>query len=183
MQLKNSASAYGVLSIALHWLTALVVFTMFAVGLWMVDLDYTNQWYKTAPHLHKSVGVMLVAMVCFRFVWRMSHVRTESLANHKTWEKITAKIVHYVLYALIVLMFPTGYLITTAKGQSLEVFNLFSIPAVVDNISNLEDIAGEIHELIAFSIIGLVVAHMCGALKHHFIDKDATLKRMFGLQK
>ncbi len=181
MRIKNTKKTYGVVSVVLHWLTALFLLAMFVLGLWMVGLDYMDEWYKTAPHIHKSVGVVLVAAVCFRFVWRMSHARPASLPSHKPWEKLTSTVVHYVLYLLIVLMFPTGYFITTAKGQSLHVFNWFSIPAVVDNIRNLEDVAGEIHEIIAYTIIGLVVLHSLGALKHHFLDKDATLKRMLGL--
>lgn len=182
MQIKNTEKTYGLITIVLHWFSALFVFSMFALGLWMVGLDYMDLWYKTAPHIHKSVGVILVTGVCARFVWRMSHARPASLPSHKPWEKFTSKIVHYVLYLLILLMLPTGYLITTAKGQSLHVFNWFSIPSVVDNISNLEDIAGEIHWLIACAIMVLVSIHSLGALKHHFIDKDATLKRMLGLR-
>lgn len=182
MQIKNTEKTYGLVTILLHWLSALSVFSMFALGFWMVGLDYMDQWVKTAPHIHKSVGVIFVVVIFARFAWRMSHVRPASLPKYKPWENITSKIVHYVLYLLMVLMFPTGYLITTAKGQSLHVFNWFSIPSVVENISNLEDVAGEVHWLIACSIIGLVVVHSLGALKHHFYDKDVTLKRMFGLE-
>ncbi|MFL0802297.1 MAG: cytochrome b [Agarilytica sp.] len=178
MQLKNNASGYGVVSVGLHWLIAIAVFGLFAVGLWMEGLDYTDAWYKTAPHWHKSTGVIVIALVIFRFVWRMAQPRPEELPTHASWERWLARIVHYALYLLLFLMLPTGYLITTAKGQSLEVFNWFSLPATVVGIDNLEDIAGEIHELIAFSVMGIVVLHVCGALKHHIIDKDSTLRRM-----
>ncbi len=178
MQLKNSVTGYGLVSVILHWVVALAVFTLFAVGLWMEDMDYMDPWYKTAPHWHKSAGVLVICLVVFRFVWRMAQPRPEVLSTHASWERWLARLVHYGLYGLLFLMLPTGYLITTAKGQSLEVFNWFSLPATIVGIDNLEDLAGEIHELIAFSIIGIVVLHACGALKHHFVDKDSTLRRM-----
>ncbi len=178
MQFKNSQADYGVVSKVLHWLIAIAVFSLFAVGLWMEDLDYTNPWYKTAPHWHKSIGVLVVFFMVFRFVWRMMQPKPEELPTHAPWERWLACVVHYGLYLLVLLMLPTGYLITTAKGHSLDVFSWFSLPATIVGVDNLEDIAGEVHELIAFSIIGIVVLHACGALKHHFIDKDSTLRRM-----
>jgi len=146
----------------------------------MVDLDYYSEWYKTAPDWHRSIGVLLVGFIVLRLLWRWKNVTPAPLPEHAKWEKSAAHATHIILYILLLLMLPSGYLITTAEGQSLEVFNWFSLPATITNIDNLEDIAGEIHELLAYSIIALAVLHMLGALKHHFIDKDSTLKRMLG---
>jgi cytochrome b561 len=72
----------------------------------------------------------------------------------------------------------SGYLISTADGRAIDVFNLFSVPALVSGFDNQEDIAGLVHQIIAYSLIALVVLHALAALKHHFIDRDRTLKRM-----
>ncbi|WP_086932465.1 cytochrome b [Agarilytica rhodophyticola] len=183
MGLYDSRRCYGWISIILHWLTAITVFALFAVGLWMVDLDYYSNWYKQAPHLHKSVGVILILTVVFRICWRIKNVRPETPESHHRWEKSSAKIAHFSLYALLLFMLPSGYLITTAKGQGLDVFNWFTIPSLISGVDNLEDIAGELHELAAFGIIAIATLHGLGALKHHFIDKDNTLRRMLGLVK
>lgn len=180
MNIKNSDTQYGWLSITFHWLTAVTVICLYAVGLWMDNLDYTHPLYKTAPHLHKSFGVMLIILVLCRLAWRIYSPPPKPMPTHKTYEKVAAKIVHWLFYVLILLMFPAGYLITTAQGQSLEVFNWVDIPATITGIDNLEDIAGEFHELMAHLIILLVIFHAAGAVKHHFIDKDTTLMRMFG---
>lgn len=179
--LKNSSSQYGWLSIAFHWVTAIGVFALFALGLWMMSLDYYDAWYKQGPDLHRSFGVLLILLVVVRLLWRIFTPQPKPLANHKPWERIGAHIAHGLLYGLLILMFPTGYLITTAEGQALDVFSWFSIPATITDINLLADKAGEAHEIIAFTIIGLAGVHALGALKHHFIDKDSTLKRMLGL--
>ncbi len=181
--IRNSKTQYGWMSIFLHWLTALCVFGLFGVGLWMVDFDYYDPLYQVVPDLHKSVGVLLVTLLVFRFLWRELSTKPEHMRNHKPWEIRIAGIVHYVLYLLIFMMLPTGYLITTAKGQGLEVFNWFSIPATITGIDNLEDLAADTHEWLAYFIVGIVCLHALGALKHHFIDKDETLKRMVKLKK
>lgn len=154
------------------------VIGLFALGLWMDSLDYYDKFYREAPHIHKSVGVLLIVLVAFRFIWRQISVQPQPLSTHKRWEVVLAKIVHYVFYFILLCMLISGYLITTAEGDSLEVFNWFSLPSVIDTIPNLEDYAGEIHETLAFTLIGLVIVHALAALKHHFLDKDSTLKRM-----
>ena len=70
MQLRNSPSRYGVVSIVLHWGVALAVFGLFGLGLWMVGLDYYSPWRKAGPDLHKSIGLVLLAVMLLRVVWR-----------------------------------------------------------------------------------------------------------------
>ena len=70
MQWRNSPTNYGLTSIALHWLVALAVFGLFGLGFWMVGLTYYSSWYRTAPDLHKSIGVMLFMVMVLRVLWR-----------------------------------------------------------------------------------------------------------------
>ena len=58
MQWRNTAHRYGLVSVLLHWLIAAAVFGLFGLGLWMVGLDYYSSWYRTAPDLHKGIGVL-----------------------------------------------------------------------------------------------------------------------------
>ncbi|MCV2885075.1 cytochrome b [Aestuariibacter sp. AA17] len=174
--LKNSNSGYGWVSITLHWLTALTVIGLFAVGYWMVDLNYYSEWYQTAPHYHKSVGLLLAAVTLFRLAWKIQQPSPQLLGAR--WEKHLAKLGHIAFYILLFSLFMSGYLISTADGRSIEVFNWFSVPSMGEWIANQEDIAGEIHEWLAYSIIGLALLHALAALKHHVINKDNTLVRM-----
>lgn len=175
--MKNSENGYGWPHIAIHWLVALTVLSLFIVGLWMVGLSYYSPWYHRAPMIHQSVGVILVAVTLFRLFWRRYAGTPVSLSNHKAWEKRIAKLTHGILYLLIISMVFSGYLIATAKGQPFSFFGL-PIPAVVTGIENLEHNAANFHEVIAFAIVIIAALHGLAAIKHHFIDKDITLKRM-----
>ena len=73
-----------------------------------------------------------------------------------------------------------GYLISTADGRAIEVFGWFQVPATLYDLPEQEDIAGEIHELIAWALILLAGVHALAALKHHFINRDTTLLKMLG---
>lgn len=182
--LKNTPQSYGLVARVFHWLTAVAVFCLFGLGWWMVDLTYYSEWYKTAPDIHRSIGILLAITVTARLFWRIKNLEPEPLSSHKSWEIKTARLVHLLLYALLFSMFITGYLISTAKGHPIDVFSWFSIPAIITGddlgIKNLEDKVGEIHEILAYSLIGLATLHALAALKHHFIDRDLTLIRMTG---
>lgn len=178
MKVVDTASGYGVVSRVLHWSSALAVFALFALGWWMVDLGYYDEWYQTAPALHKSVGVLLAVLIVFRMVWRLRQTGPEPVLTHGAWNRFLAWAVKLLLYLLLVIISVSGYLITTAAGDDLLVFDLVRIPAVLTGIDNLEDLAGEVHEWVAWMLIGLGALHGAAALKHHFIDRDATLRRM-----
>src|SRR5690554_232836 len=86
MSLKNSEHHYGWLAVVLHWLVAAVVVGLFALGFWMVDLSYYDEWYRKGPDLHRSIGLILFAVVVFRLLWRFINTSPRPLASHKRWE-------------------------------------------------------------------------------------------------
>lgn len=178
---RNTTQSWGLLLILLHWITAVVVFGLYALGWYMVDLSYYDGWYNSAPFWHKSVGLMLMLFVIVRIVWRFIDAQPDALASHQPWERLIAKIVHIILYLMLLVIFVSGYLIATADGSAISFFGLFDVPSLVEGVDNLEDRAGEVHAWLADSLMVLVILHALAALKHHFIDRDNTLKRMLGV--
>ncbi len=174
----NSDSQFGRVSKVIHWLAAIAIFTLFGVGLWMVELTYYDSLYQTAPHYHKSVGVLVGLLMVIRVLWMLRAGKPKPLVSHQTWEVVLSKLTHVLLYLLVFAIVASGYLISTADGRELEVFNWFQIPAMGSLFENQEDIAGDIHEILAFTLVGLAVLHAAAAIKHHLIDKDSTLRRM-----
>ena len=164
--------------IIIHWVTALVVIGMFAVGVWMVDLTYYSEWYRTAPHWHKSTGLILAAVTLARLLMRTRTQRPERFGS--AVERILSSLGHAGIYVLLIAIFVSGYLISTADGRGIEVFNWFTVPGAGELFAEQSDIAGEIHEYAAYGLIGLVVIHALAAFKHHFISRDATLSQMTG---
>ncbi|CCQ11559.1 Cytochrome B561 [Pseudoalteromonas luteoviolacea B = ATCC 29581] len=174
--MKNTTHTYGWVAIALHWVSAVVVIGLFACGWWMVDLNYYSDWYKTAPFLHKSTGVLLFGLILFRLMWKVTNVSPSKIGN--ALEKRVASIAHAILYLLLLLICITGYLISTADGRGIEVFSWFTLPSFGAWFDKQADIAGLVHQYAAYALMGLVLLHVIAALKHHFINKDNTLKRM-----
>ena len=177
--LKNSSTAYGWIAIALHWFMALAVFSLFGLGLYMVELTYYDAWYKGSLDLHKSAGALLAVLLLVRVFWRVVNVVPNSADI--TGSKLEIKAAHYahlLLYVLMGLLMFAGYLISTADGRPIDVFGLFSIPALAFSFENQESIAGIIHEYLAWTLVLLSAGHGLASLKHHFINKNNTLIRM-----
>lgn len=182
MQLKNTPHQYGLIAIVLHWGLALAIPAMFVLGLWMVDLDYYDPWRKDAPEIHKSIGILMAILMIARLLWRWLNIRPDDEPGMRAWESRAAHLAHGLLYGLIFLIIVSGYLISTADGRAIEVFNWFQVPASITSLPEQEDTAGLIHKILAFGLIGLVLLHAAAALKHHFISKDNTLRKMLGLK-
>lgn len=169
---------YDVVTVVLHWLVAALVFGLFALGLYIVELTYYDPWYRMAPDVHKGIGVVLFLLVLFRLAWRLRQRQRHSGSN---WQRQAARVVQALLYVLLIAVPLSGYFISTADGRPLEVFGWFSIPSLVSSFENLEDIAGATHQLLAYALVGIALAHAGAAFNHHFITKDDTLRNMLGL--
>ncbi|MBY6033463.1 cytochrome b [Marinobacter daepoensis] len=181
MAAKNSEVAYGWAAIVLHWVAAVTIVALFALGYWMVDLSYYDPWYRQGPDIHRSVGILLFGVMAVRLLWRLFNRAPGPLPNHKRWEVISAHIAHGLLYLLVFVAMISGYLISTADGSSIHVFNWFEVPSMTGQIKGLEDTAGAVHYWSTWAIVVLAAIHALGALKHHLIDRDNTLRRMLGL--
>lgn len=169
---------YSRISRLFHWTSALLFIGLFAMGIWMRSLGYYDEWYQPAPELHKEIGIIFFVWMLARVIWRKLHPAPAPLSSHKAWEKKLAHIVHAALYVSIFIIMMSGYLIATADNRGIDFFGLFEVPVLINAFESQEDWAGFIHEYLAYAVMALVVLHAAGAIKHHVIDKDHTLKRM-----
>ena len=98
MSFTNTPERYGVISAALHWLSAIIVYGMFALGLWMVTLSYYDGWYHQAPELHKSIGILLMMGLVIRVLWRVISPPPGPLPSYSPMTRLAAKAGHLALY-------------------------------------------------------------------------------------
>ncbi len=183
MILRNTSTSYGTISILLHWLVAVAVIGLFVSGLWMVDLGYYDPWYNRAPALHRSVGIVVVFLVMARIAWRWVGGVPKPEPGTKRWENRVAHLVHLVLIFGVLAIAAAGYLMSTAKGAPIIVFDLFAVPATIHGLPGQADVAGDVHYWLAVALIGVAGLHALAAFKHHFVDRDATLLRMLGMRR
>ncbi|MGK0441050.1 MAG: cytochrome b561 [Pseudohongiellaceae bacterium] len=180
MQWLNSYKKYGLITVVLHWSLALLIITLFILGLWMVELDYYHSWYHRAPSLHKSFGLCLLALMLLRYGWRLLSLSPTAEPNLAIWEHHLSVLGQHLFYMLILVISGSGYLMVTSDGSGVAVFDWFELPALVSHIDQQEDVLGLVHYYVACGFMVLVVVHAFAAVRHHVIERDRTLLKMFG---
>ena len=175
--LKNTNRQYGNVSISIHWISAILVVGMFILGWWMLTLTYYDEWYRLGPWWHKSIGIALFVLTVLRLVWKQ--LNPSPAIEGTSLEKKGAKLGHGLLYTLLLVVMVSGYFISTADGSSISVFGWFDVPGYPLAIDNQEDLAGTVHWYAALTLIILAAGHALMAIKHHVINKDNTLRKMF----
>lgn len=181
MQARNSTTAYGWVSIVLHWFMAAALIGMYVVGDYMAGLDYYDKLYHVLPDWHKAFGVMLGGLLLVRVSWLYAQPRPQPLASPApAFSAVLAKLGHLGLYSLLLVILVSGYLIATAKGHGISVFGWFEIPALLPSDKDRGRLAGDVHEIAALLLVLLAGIHALAALAHHFYWKDRTLARMLG---
>ena len=161
-------------TIALHWTTAILVGLLWIIGQ-TVDFPPTPVLRTDYRSLHIVLGVALGIVLMARLAWRLTRRNNLPSIDHGLL-LVIARLTHWGLYALMLLAIGLGIATTWTRGDS--VFGLFSIPAFdPGNRALMREIHGW-HALAANAVLIVAGLHAAAALFHHFIMRDATLRRM-----
>ena len=175
---RDPERRYGRVARAVHWIIAALIVALIPLGWYMVGLEYYDPWSHDTLEIHRALGMVVLLLATIMISWRIAGRGTPATESRKQWEVIAAKITHYLLYALMLVVPVTGYIISTSAGAGVSIFGLFEVPAVLPKSVPLRDAAISVHYYVAYAGVALIVLHVAGALKHHFIDGDDTLRRM-----
>jgi cytochrome b561 len=171
-------SKYSKVAIALHWAVAILVLGNIAGA--MLTEDFPKESRAAVMALHKSFGIILLFLAVVRIGWRLTHrppAKPESLA---AWEVWSARIVHFLFYALIILLPLSGWIWMSASGKPISMFGLFDMPILpVEQSKELGKTMHDRHETMGLVMLGLAVLHIVGALKHQFMDRMPFIQRMW----
>lgn len=181
--LVNSEKSYGLMSRALHGIMLLGIFGLLGVGMYMVDLDKTDELRKQLFGMHISIGVLVLALALARVVWLKVSPAPKLPVGLGNSEKLLTTVSKSLMYLLMLAIPLVGILMVQTKGFPVGFFGLFELPALVGKDEGLHELMEEVHEFLAFSLLFLVLLHVAGALKHRFLDTGPDLDvmpRMFG---
>ncbi|TAL26850.1 MAG: cytochrome b [Alphaproteobacteria bacterium] len=183
MQFRNTKERFGAVTKTFHWTIALFIACLICLGIYLEDYATTPEKIRLFP-VHKEFGICVLMLATARVLWHLYSRPPGSLASLKAWETWGARIAHALLYLAMFVMPLSGWLLSSAAGKSVSFFGLFMLPDLVAKSEELKEFFEEVHGIAGWSLIPLIALHAAGALKHHFIDKDITLRRMlpFGLK-
>lgn len=176
MGLKSTSKRYGMVAITIHWLTAIMIVALIALGLNAAEAE-TDALKRTLLVPHIALGLITLALTLFRiFWWAVADKKPDEPANIPPLQLRIATIVHVLAYGFIIALAATGIATNIVGGV---------IPALASGmpIPNLDGVAPlDLHGALARLFMVLLAIHIVAALYHHFIRRDGLLGRM-GLGK
>ncbi|WP_300058269.1 cytochrome b/b6 domain-containing protein [uncultured Roseobacter sp.] len=183
MALSNTSTHYGGVTKTFHWLTALLILTLIPLGIYANWLPYetSEQLAQKAWlfSLHKTLGVTVFFVALARILWALGQPKPTLLHPDRKLESLAAETVHWLLYGSLLLVPLSGWIHHAATDGFAPIWwplgqNLPFVP----KSETLASSAAGLHIVFERVLAGSIILHVAGALKHHIIDKDATLLRM-----
>lgn len=189
MSAMNSKTVWGLPARVLHWVMALLILGLAAVGLYAVEFQTDLIARIELTQTHKSFGFIVFWLAVLRVIWRLANPTPALPDSMPGWQKAASHASHLALYALIFAIPLTGWLMASASPLNdegaypvqikNEVFGLFSMPdPFPTGDKELSDSLAKAHFWLAMTLLGVLVLHVLAALKHHFVDRDTILTRM-----
>jgi cytochrome b561 len=175
LQWRNTATRFGAVAQSLHWLMlALIVFQM--VGVQFIDaFPKGSAGRSLLTAAHESAGVLVLLLVAFRLAWRSANLAPA--ASGPPWQRRLALAGHAALYLLMIAVPVAGYVVASARGHGPAFFGATLPPAMAQD-RPFARTAQEVHELLAWTLVALAVAHAAVAIWHHRVLRDDVLTRM-----
>ncbi|HMJ94121.1 MAG TPA: cytochrome b [Allosphingosinicella sp.] len=168
---------YSTVSIWLHWLIAGLLVANLLLGFY--HEDFSKPVRASMMWWHKSIGLTVLALTIARLGWRLGHRPPPFDAVMKPWERKLASLIHWLFYAMLILIPLSGWLIVSSgKNPTTSWFGLLDVPPLPLRGEDAHELMEEIHEIFGYTMIGLIVLHVAGALKHHFEGHRHLIGRM-----
>lgn len=172
------AERYTTTAIALHWLVALLVIGMIALGWWMQQIPKTPGGPRAdAYNLHKSIGMAVLMLMLLRALWRAAHP-PPGLPPMPAWQARLARTVHLLLYVCLFVQPLTGYLGSAYSGYPVKLFAL-ALPSWAPKDAAVKDAMSLIHLVNSWVLVGALALHFAGSLKHALFDRDGSFRRIW----
>jgi len=167
---------YNAVSMALHWLLALMILGSLAMGSYMADLPFSPTRLKLY-NWHKWAGVTILLLSALRLLWRLTH-RPPADLPMPAWQRRAAHAAHGALYLLFFAVPLAGWAYSSAAGFPIVLYGVLPLPDWVAPNRELAEAIKPLHGVLAYALAAVIALHVAAALKHHYIDRDGLLDRM-----
>lgn len=178
MQIKNTHHRYGLVSSLLHWVSVVLVVSTFSIGFYLETLSWGIEKFNLVD-IHASIGCVIVSLVLLRMLWRLNSPAPKPIVASKI-QGFVMYMVHLALLLLLIALFSSGYIMISSGGNPVKLFDIFFMPELQQSSGTAKQFRN-LHEIFVWTFIGVLSLHVLAALFHHFIKRDATLRRIMGL--
>jgi cytochrome b561 len=173
----QSAMHYSRVAMWFHWIIAALIVSNWLLGKFHEDFSRDVRVWMML--LHRSTGLTILALSVGRLLWRLGHRPPPFDEVLRPWEALLARTTHWLFYALMIALPITGWMLSSSGGRPLSYFGMFDFALLpVSRAASARALFKEMHEVLAYAMLALVILHMAGALKHHFQGHRQFFGRM-----
>jgi cytochrome b561 len=169
---------YGATAKLLHWLIVALLVVQYLIGWFMPDVRRGME-PGTPMIAHISIGMTILVLILLRLIWRLTHpVAPEG--SLPPWQRLGSELVHWALYALVLLTTVSRWLFVTARAWVVNLFAVLPLPLLgaKDAVLVALDAKGHWHQVFEYALLALIGAHVAAALLHVFVYRDGVMRRM-----
>jgi cytochrome b561 len=168
---------YSATAQVLHWLTALLVVAAYIVSVGGSETRVYSSVNDFSRGLHELLGMSVFALTLVRVAWRAIFPPLKSPAM-PAWIELGARLGHWTIYALLVLVPVTAILGAWLEGHPLTLLILGNIQPLISESRQLGLVLANLHGWLGDVLIWLAGLHAAAALYHHFWRRDTVLLSM-----
>ncbi len=180
--LRNSKHAWGAVSQWLHWLIVVLLVMQYSLG-WLAASLPPGLDKLVLLSRHKSLGILILALAAMRLGWRALNPTPAMPAGMTVSVRRLAHVTHALMYAGLLALPLSGWIMSSARNFPVAFFNLFQLPDLVSPGESVYLVSRTIHVGLTWLLLASVALHILAALKHHFLDRDDVLRRMLPLPR
>ena len=170
-------TGYSTTAKTLHWLIVALLIGQFIFALTMPHIG-RNTPVTTLISLHFTFGIVIFAVVIIRLAWRATHAEPLPLDDVPPWQVQSARVIHWLLYLLLLILPLLGWLNASWRGMPIVMFGL-ELPKLIGTRAPGWGWAGDVHTLLAYYVtLTLIGLHIAAGLYHYFIRRDRVLQQM-----
>ena len=178
MPLRNSAEAYGSLSKFLHWAIVLLILPQYFIAEAAEHATEGSGDQAALMGWHISIGLLVLILALVRIGWKVVNKGQPAPLGAVVWQRRAAAAGHGLLYLLILAQPLSGWVMASAGGAPVGLFGWFDFPALSGENHDLHETLEDVHEFLFNALLVVAAIHVVAALYHHFVLRDATLRRM-----
>lgn len=178
MIFRNTRESYGLVSKLLHWLIAVPVLVLIPLGWYLGGLSEESVLYWRLLELHETLGLVVFTLALARIGWRGISPNPELPAVLADRERSAARFVHLFFILALVFIPVLGFLFVASDGEPVELYRGVEIPPVGQWSKGTRELLFDLHGYMAYTCALLIAVHVLAALKHHFIDRRSSLRRI-----
>lgn len=177
MATTHDALSYGRTAKTFHWTIALLIALMFVLG-WTMDAEQRHSSHITAVDFHMTFGVIIMAFVVLRYVWRRKNPPPPLPAHMSRPERLAAELGHAALYLLTFAIPAAGLIMVVVEGEAVLFFGLIDLDSEGQRSEEAAEIFADLHKWLGWALLAVLAGHVGAALRHHYLLRDDVLRRM-----